>query len=633
MNELALKSSNIHSLIQALASELSQLSSGDRAQFIQELQHALPQIQFLKEDQVLDSLPEENPNPVLRLTSGGVLLYFNRAALQLFTTTPQLNQLAPSFFQDLAIQASSTNQRATIDFIQNGRVFLLDIVPIAKSRHVNIYGRDMTLSRKMEAEREALLAENQRQQSLLDAVFASDPSGIAVLLGPDLRIVFANPAYRFICPPSKHGLIGMPYEEVWKSQQQDCYSALLREVLGAGRPFQTLGFERHFPDGTARIFTLQARRIYWGDQPAVLLALWDTTEQILSETKFRDLAESITDNFVAYDKNLRCIYRNSSSQKVAPGSPENMLGKTFTELFPEYAGSSLHQAYLRCLQTRQPQRLETTWVRPQDGQQLYFDVNVYPTREGIAALSKDITAQKQAAAAVARSNERIVAILGSITDCCYTLDPDWCFTLVNDPALAYFRKTREQLIGHAFWEVFPQVLGTPVEENYRKAAQGQVPVHYEILSPITQRWVEVHIYPSTEGLFAILRDITERKQIEMTIDYQAFLLDNVPDPIIGTDDKLAITYWNKAAEQLYGWKAEEVLGRKPGDVLHNEFNQEQRAQALAQMAHSGSFTTEVLTTLRDGRRLVISAKNFPLRDAQGVITGYVSINHDITEQT
>jgi PAS domain S-box-containing protein len=127
---------------------------------------------------------------------------------------------------------------------------------------------------------------------------------------------------------------------------------------------------------------------------------------------------------------------------------------------------------------------------------------------------QDITERKQAEIALVRSEQHISTIFASITDCCYTLDPEWRFTTINGPALAYFHKTREELLGQVFWEAFPQALGTVIEKNYRSALREQIPVHYETLSPISGRWVEVHAYPSSEGLFAIFHDISARRQLE-----------------------------------------------------------------------------------------------------------------------
>jgi PAS domain S-box-containing protein len=56
------------------------------------------------------------------------------------------------------------------------------------------------------------------------------------------------------------------------------------------------------------------------------------------------------------------------------------------------------------------------------------------------------------------------------------------------------------------------------------------------------------------------RDITGRKRAEEQIRFQRRLLDAVGQAIIATDLQGKIIYWNRAAKELYGWSAEEVMG-------------------------------------------------------------------------
>ncbi len=350
--------------------------------------------------------PEENPNPVLRLSLDGTLMYSNRATECLFDTDCQVNQPAPPYFQRLARTFLSERPRQTVEYEVQGRVYSLDVVPVYAGGYINIYAREITLQKQVENTREQLLADNRRQQALLDAIFEAEPSGLAVIVGPDLTIAYANPAYRYLCPSMGAEVTGLNYSQVWAGEVSNSYTDQIREALETGRPFLAKGFERHFEEGSTRTFTLQVRRMQWGAQPAVLLILWDTTEQSQSEAKYRHLAESITDNFVAYDKNLRCIYRNHASEILSGLTSEDVIGRTFEELFPGMVGSNHHLAYLRVLETRQPESIESVWVQPEDGQLLVFDVHIYPTQEGIAVYSKDITAKKQAEVTLRASMQR-----------------------------------------------------------------------------------------------------------------------------------------------------------------------------------------------------------------------------------
>jgi PAS domain S-box-containing protein len=178
-------------------------------------------------------------------------------------------------------------------------------------------------SQSIAAKLARVLAENRRQTALLDGIFEADPGGLAVVVGADLQFVYANPAYRFICPHTGKELIGQAYESIWSSEDPNCYAGPIREAVETGRPFQTLGFERRFPDGETRIFTLQARRIDWGDQPAALLVLWDTTdqkriEQALRESErlYRAIGESIDYGVWVCEPDGRNIYASDSYLKL-----------------------------------------------------------------------------------------------------------------------------------------------------------------------------------------------------------------------------------------------------------------------------------------------------------------------------
>jgi PAS domain S-box-containing protein len=105
-------------------------------------------------------------------------------------------------------------------------------------------------------------------------------------------------------------------------------------------------------------------------------------------------------------------------------------------------------------------------------------------------------------------------ILERVTDAFYGLDRQWRFTYVNRRCEEYLGKTREELLGKVLWEVFPMVVGSPFEEQYNLALRDQVAVHFEVISPFSNQWVEVHAYPSADGLSVNFRDITERKELE-----------------------------------------------------------------------------------------------------------------------
>jgi PAS domain S-box-containing protein len=122
--------------------------------------------------------------------------------------------------------------------------------------------------------------------------------------------------------------------------------------------------------------------------------------------------------------------------------------------------------------------------------------------------------RKRAEEALRGAHERITNIFESITDCFYALDADWRFTYVNPQAEEYFGRPREKMLGRVYTEVFPLTRGTEALARLQEAMSEQKPLQFEIISPTTGRWVDLHVFPVDGGLGVYFRDITERHRTE-----------------------------------------------------------------------------------------------------------------------
>jgi PAS domain S-box-containing protein len=115
--------------------------------------------------------------------------------------------------------------------------------------------------------------------------------------------------------------------------------------------------------------------------------------------------------------------------------------------------------------------------------------------------------------------------------------------------------------------------------------------------------------------------------------YQADLLAHVNDAIIATDAQDRITAWNRAAEEMYGWKAAEALGQRLTELVRQERIDTGQPEALNSLAHTGRWRGELRQYRRgDGTSLVCDVTSVALNDAEGRVIGCVSVNRDITER-
>lgn len=151
----------------------------------------------------------------------------------------------------------------------------------------------------------------------------------------------------------------------------------------------------------------------------------------------------------------------------------------------------------------------------------------------------------------------------------------------------------------------------------------------------SERWISVkgevieYAHGQPVRMVGVITDITGRKTSERQLQFHASLLDYAYDAVIATDLELNLTAWNRGAEVMYGWRAAEVLGRKAHEVMRSTLTADQRTAALHQMATTDRYQVEVTTHHRDGTPILVEGYTVAMRDEQGQIRGYMSINRDI----
>ncbi len=104
------------------------------------------------------------------------------------------------------------------------------------------------------------------------------------------------------------------------------------------------------------------------------------------------------------------------------------------------------------------------------------------------------------------------------------------------------------------------------------------------------------------------------------------------EAIVATDARLRIVGWNAAAERLYGWTAQEVIGKPVSAVLRSELSGRQRAELLSTVSQEGELAAEYIHHDRHGQPLHVVAVTLALRDRTGALTGYVSVNREASRQ-
>ena len=118
---------------------------------------------------------------------------------------------------------------------------------------------------------------------------------------------------------------------------------------------------------------------------------------------------------------------------------------------------------------------------------------------------------------------------------------------------------------------------------------------------------------------------------EERIHFMDALLEGVNDAIITFDKDMMIQSWNHGAEQIYGWKAEEVIGKFGGGSLRVGFPGNDRESIFIELEKTGAWKGEVIHKKKDGSSIYLLSSTSYLHDESGNLLGIITINKDISE--
>lgn len=219
-------------------------------------------------------------------------------------------------------------------------------------------------------------------------------------------------------------------------------------------------------------------------------------------------------------------------------------------------------------------------------------------------------------------------VLDRLHEGCQVIGFDWRYLYVNAAVASQGRSTPEELVGRTMMECYPGIEGTPMFAVLERTMRERTPGHFENVFAFpdgTQSRFELRFVPVPQGVCILSVDITERRHRLTAI------VNDSDDAIIGQTLDGVVTSWNAAAERMFGYTADEMVGRSisalsPATARGVESALWARVAQGERIAHF-----ETTRICKDGRSIDVSVTQSPVRDATGVIVGLSKIARDITE--
>jgi PAS domain S-box-containing protein len=260
------------------------------------------------------------------------------------------------------------------------------------------------------------------------------------------------------------------------------------------------------------------------------------------------------------------------------------------------------------------------------------------------ALAAGVSEDRRAEAARRREEANTRAILDMALDAVIGMDEQGVITNWNPRAEVIFGWTAGEAVGKKLSEVVipPQYREAHIRGLRHFLATGQGPVlnrRIEITAlrrDGTEFPVELSILPFKVGASyrfnAFIADITERKRAEGTKARLAAIVESSDDAIIGkTLDGIVIS-WNRGAERIFGYTAEEVLG-KPITMLFPPDRSDEEPKIIERLRRGERMDHfETVRRRKDGEEIAVSLTISSIKDETGTIIGISKIARDISER-
>ncbi|OHD71770.1 MAG: hypothetical protein A2V99_17625 [Spirochaetes bacterium RBG_16_67_19] len=237
----------------------------------------------------------------------------------------------------------------------------------------------------------------------------------------------------------------------------------------------------------------------------------------------------------------------------------------------------------------------------------------------------------------------LLAVIDNLPDHIYLKDSESRFLLTNKALVQWLGAgSREELIGKSDHDFFPAEMADKFRADERAILEsGHSLINKEEVTKSAggvQRWMLTSKMPVADSTGAVVRivgigrDITERRALEEKNALLATLVESSNDAIVATNLEGIIQSWNKGAHRIYGYSAEQVVGRPISELLPADLREE-RGRYIARIVRGeepGPFETQRLH--QDGRRIQVSITLSPIRNPAGQLVGIASVSQDIGEQ-
>jgi PAS domain S-box-containing protein len=256
------------------------------------------------------------------------------------------------------------------------------------------------------------------------------------------------------------------------------------------------------------------------------------------------------------------------------------------------------------------------------------------------AVSRLMARLRQSFSEVQALNQRLQLVVDTIPTLVSRTEPDGSVAFINQRWQEYLGLPLEAVKGWAWAAVVHPDDQERFLDHWRAALSSGEPLELEARlrrSDGEYRWLWNRAVPLRDpqgkivDWYSASTDIEDVKRAEGVLREQARLLDLTHDTVFVRDMRDVITYWNRGAEALYGWRRDEAVGQISHQLTRTIFPAP-LDEINAELLRTGRWEGELVHARRDGTRVVVASRWSLQRDELGRPAAILETNNDVTER-